>query len=48
MNILITVLLVIGMFCLNIPIPNLDKKMNFSISLITNIIVIILLWTKIF
>ncbi len=48
MNILITVLLIIGMFCLNISIPNNDKKMNFSISLITNIIVIILLWTKIF
>ena len=48
MNILITILLVIGMFSVNIPIPTLDKKMNFSIGLITNIIVIILLWTKMF
>ena len=43
MNILITVLLVIGMFNVT-----LNKKTNFSMSLITNIIIIILLWTKIF
>ena len=47
MNIIITVLLILGMFTITFNTQE-GKKASFSIALITNIIVIILLWNKIF
>lgn len=47
MNIIITILLILGMFTITFNTQT-EKKVSFSFALITNIIVIILLWAKIF
>ena len=47
MNTIITILLILGMFTITFN-TQAGKKVSFSFALITNIIVIILLWIKIF